>query len=139
MFKKLFNLIPLLVLLAFTVAPIPVNAQSFAPCDANKGCSMQGYIYYTTAGPPVITGTGSPTVAVGSSNIVGVVTAGASATSVIITFAVPFGGVPFCVAYSYTQLAAFSYTVTKTAITITQTSTSGNLIFYNCYPSQNGG
>lgn len=139
MFKKLGNLFFTFALLLLILAPVPAVAQVFAPCDTRNGCTMQGYIFYTLGGPPVVTGTGSPTIAAGSSNIAGIVTAGASATSVIITFNVPYTVVPFCVAASYTQLAAFSFTVSKTAITITQTATSGNLIWYNCYPAQGGG
>lgn len=87
---------------------------------------------------PTITGTGTPVCAstgTGCTNSAGDVTAGASATSVVITFNGTFGtGIPTCVVQSHTQLVAFSYVVTATAITITQTATTGNTISYECNP-----
>lgn len=120
--------------LLFGIASI-ANAQSFAPCDSRTGCSMQGHIFYYGP-PPVVTGTGTPSIATGSSNVAGVVTAGASATSVVITFAAGgYSSVPFCIVGSQTQVAAFQWVTTATAITITQTATSGNKINYRCDPS----
>lgn len=81
---------------------------------------------------PAPTGTGTPTIVATSTDTAGEVTAGASATSVIITFSSVKTNAPFCVVTSQTQLAAFAYTITGTAITITQTATSGNKIDYNC-------
>ncbi len=81
---------------------------------------------------PAVTGTGTPTIVATSTDNAGEVTAGASATSVVITFATAKTNAPFCVVTSQTQLAAFAYTISTTAITITQTATSGNLIDYYC-------
>lgn len=85
-----------------------------------------------TGSAPVPTGTGTPTILAGSTDGAGEVTAGASATSVVITFAAAKDSAPLCVVTSQTQLAAFAYTVSTTAITITQTATSGNKINYHC-------
>jgi hypothetical protein len=81
---------------------------------------------------PTVTGTGTPSITTGSTDTSGQVTAGASATSVVITFATAKANAPFCVVTSQTQLAAFAYTVSTSAITVTQTATSGNLINYIC-------
>lgn len=81
---------------------------------------------------PTPTGTGTPTIATGSTDSSGEVTAGSSATSVVITFAVAKANAPFCVVRSQAQIASFAYTVSTTAITITQTATSGNVIDYFC-------
>lgn len=81
---------------------------------------------------PTVTGTGTPTIVATSTDNAGEVTAGASATSVVITFATAKTNAPFCVVTSQTQLVAFAYTISTTAITITQTATSGNLIDYHC-------
>lgn len=89
-------------------------------------------VQYKQATAPVPTGTGTPSIATGSTDEAGEVTAGASATSVIITFNLSHTNAPFCVVQSQTQLAAFSYTLSNTAITITQTATSGNKIDYRC-------
>lgn len=85
-----------------------------------------------TGTAPAPTGTGTPTIATGSTDNAGEVTAGASATSVIITFAAAKTNAPFCLARSQAQVASFAYTISTTAITITQTATSGNLIDYIC-------
>lgn len=90
-----------------------------------SGLSLPGTI-------PVVTGTGTPTITAGSSDTAGEVTSGASATSVIITFSGTKTNAPFCVVTSQTQLAIFSYTISTTAITITQTATSSEKIDYNC-------
>lgn len=85
-----------------------------------------------------ITGTGTPTCAstgTGCTNSSGTVTAGSAATSVVITFNGTFGtGVPTCVVWPATQLVAFSAVVSATAITITQTATTGDQISYVCFP-----
>lgn len=81
---------------------------------------------------PAPTGTGTPTIAAGSTDLAGEVTAGSSATSVVITFAGTHTNAPFCSVDSQTQLAAFAFTISNTAITITQTATSGNKIDYIC-------
>lgn len=85
-----------------------------------------------TGTAPVPTGTGTPTIAAGSTDSAGEVTAGASATSVIITFNSVKASAPFCEVTSQTQLAAFAYTISTSAISITQTATSGNKIDYHC-------
>lgn len=82
---------------------------------------------------PVVTGTGTPTIAAGSTDNAGEVTAGASATSVVITFAGTHANAPFCtVTDQGPTLAAFAYTISTTAITVTQTANSANLIDYVC-------
>jgi len=81
---------------------------------------------------PAVTGTGSPTIAAGSTDHAGIVTAGSSATSVVITFATPYAAAPECNVDNQSQVTSFAYAVSTTAITITQTSTSGNIIDYDC-------
>lgn len=85
-----------------------------------------------TGAAPVPTGTGTPTIAAGSTDNAGEVTAGTSATSVVITFAAAKTNAPFCLARSQAQVASFAYSISTTAITITQTATSANLIDYIC-------
>lgn len=85
-----------------------------------------------TGSAPVPTGTGTPTIAAGSTDNAGEVTAGSSATSVVITFAGTHANAPFCVVRSQAQITSFAYTLSTTAITITQTATSANLIDYVC-------
>lgn len=85
-----------------------------------------------TGTTPTPSGTGSPTMVAGSTDTAGEITSGASATSVIITFAVTKTNAPFCVVTPQTQLLAFAYTISTSAITITQTATSGEKIDYHC-------
>lgn len=82
---------------------------------------------------PVVTGTGTPTIVAGSTDTAGEVTSGATATSVVITFSATKTNAPFCTVTPQTQLAAFAYTISTTAITITQTVTSGEKIDYVCF------
>lgn len=88
-------------------------------------------------GAPTVGGTATPTLTTGSTDAAGEVTAGTSATSVTITFALAKTNAPFCTVTSQTQLAAFAYTVSTTVITITQTATTGNKINYVCFTRPN--
>lgn len=84
------------------------------------------------SGIPVPTGTGTPTIATGSTDAAGEVTSGTSATSLVITFSSVKTNAPFCTVTPQTQLLAFAYTITGTAITITQTATTGEKVDYFC-------
>lgn len=97
----------------------------------NQGVSTAAGLQFTGTAPAP-TGTGTPTIVATSTDNAGEVTAGSSATSVIITFAVAKTNAPFCVVRSQAQVASFAYTISTSAITITQTATSGNLIDYIC-------
>lgn len=85
-----------------------------------------------TGTAPTPTGTGSPVMIAGSTDTSGEVTAGTSATSVVISFSTTKANAPFCVVTPQTQLLAFAFTISTTAITITQTATSGDKIDYFC-------
>lgn len=85
-----------------------------------------------TGTAPIPTGTGTPTIVAGSTDSAGEVASGASATSVVITFATSKTNAPFCTVTPQTQLIAFAYTISTTAITITQTATTGEKIDYVC-------
>lgn len=86
-----------------------------------------------TAGIPVLTscGTGSPTIT--GTDMAGTITMGTSATGCVATFATAKAVAPHCIVqWIATPLASQSYTTSTTAITITQTSTSGNVAKYFC-------
>lgn len=94
--------------------------------------TAQGYSP-VQATAPTCTGTGTPTITTGSTDSAGSCTAGTSATSVVITWNLTHAAAPVsCVVSSSPQLAALSYTKSNTALTITQTATTGNVIDYNC-------
>jgi hypothetical protein len=82
---------------------------------------------------PTVTGTGTPTIASGSTDTAGEATTGTSGTSLVITFASTKTNAPFCTVTPQTQLLAFAYTISTTAITITQTATTGEKIDYHCF------
>lgn len=85
-------------------------------------------------GIPVVTGTGSPTILAGSSNCEGEVTGGATATSIVITFSNSgYSQQPICTVTDESTLVSFTYTISSTAITITQTATTGNKVDYICH------
>ena len=110
-----------------TYMSAPANGSWFMRNSANTS-----HIQFDATGIPVPSGTGAPTIATGSTDTAGEVTAGSSATSVVISFATPKTNAPFCTVTSQTQMAAFAYTISTTAITITQTATSANKIDYIC-------
>lgn len=89
-------------------------------------------LQYKQVTAPTVTGTGSPTIATSSTDESGEVTSGASATSVVITFNLTHTNAPFCVVTPQSTLISFAYTLSNTAITITQTATSSEKINYRC-------
>ncbi len=95
--------------------------------------SGAGHIRTTSTGGfvPALTSCGGSPALVGT-DIAGVVTEGTTATGCIITFSTTYGTAPACIVTSQTQLAAFSYVVSATAITITNTSNSGDVVHYHC-------
>lgn len=91
----------------------------------------------TTAPALTSCGTGSP--AITGTDTAGVVTLGTSATGCVITFNVAYTGTPYCVvSWIATPLASQSYVTANTAITLTQTSTSGNKVQYVCIATAGG-
>jgi len=94
--------------------------------------------YITGAVPPVLTACGT-TPAISGSDTAGLVTMGTTATGCVITFAIAYVTAPYCVvSWQATPLASQSYTISTTAITTVQTSTSNNLLNYHCI-AQSGG
>lgn len=92
---------------------------------ATSGITAKGTI-------PTVTGTGTPTIATGSTDTAGEVTGGTAATSIVITFSATKTNAPFCTVSSQTQLVSFAYTISTSAITITETATTGDKIDYTC-------
>lgn len=100
------------------------------------------YSHLITAGPttaPALTscGTGSPTIS--GTDTAGLVTMGTSATGCVITFNVAYTGIPYCVvSWIATPLASQSYVTAAATITLTQTSTSSNVVQYVCLARAGG-
>lgn len=91
----------------------------------------------TTAPALTSCGTGSP--AITGTDTAGIVTLGTSATGCVITFNVAYTGTPYCVvSWIATPLASQSYVTANTAITLTQTSASGNKVQYICVGTAGG-
>lgn len=92
----------------------------------------------TTGAAPTLSG-GGTSPSINGTDVAGTVTFGTSApASVTITFAVAYTNAPFCVVTWQTNLASMGYTITNTAIAVTQTGTSSNKINYDC-KVQSGG
>lgn len=84
----------------------------------------------TTA--PALTSCGT-TPAITGTDMAGTVTMGTTATGCVITFNAAFSAAPVCtVTWIATPLASQSYTTSTTAITLTQTSASNNVVKYIC-------
>lgn len=88
----------------------------------------------SAGGSVVLTGTGTPTCGTAAcTDDSGTVISGSTATSVVITFSSTKANVPTCNVSAQTQLVAFAYATSTTAITITQTATTGEKIDYVCF------
>lgn len=98
----------------------------------SSGISVAGSATFTGT-IPTVTGTGTPTIATGSTDTAGEATSGTAATSVVVTFAGTHANSPFCTVTPQTQLAAFAYTLSTTAITITMTAATAEKIDYHCF------
>lgn len=84
----------------------------------------------TTA--PALTSCGTTPAIVGT-DLAGTVTMGTSATGCVITFQSAKAAAPVCVVtWIATPLASQSYVTSASAITLTQTSTSNNVVKYIC-------
>lgn len=84
----------------------------------------------TTA--PALTSCGTSPAITGT-DLAGTVTLGGSATGCVITFNTAKSAAPHCVVtWIATPLASQSYVTTASAITLTQTSTSNNVVKYIC-------
>lgn len=88
---------------------------------------------------PALTSCGT-TPAISGDDRAGEVTMGTgSPTGCVITFANAYTSVPYCVVtWQATPLASQSYTVSATALTLTQTGTSSNKVNYNCAARSGG-
>lgn len=82
-------------------------------------------------------GTGSPTIS--GSDLAGEVVLGTAATGCIITFNVAYAATPYCtVTWQTTPGIVQTYTVSTTAITLAQTSASGDKVNYTCMARSGG-
>lgn len=87
---------------------------------------------------PALTSCGTTPAIIGT-DVAGTVTMGTTATGCVITFNVAYIAAPHClVTWIATPLASQSYTTSTTAITLTQTSASNNVVKYFC-AAQPGG
>lgn len=111
-------------------------ASNIILCDGSGNPRAQynaGWGFSDAGTSPALTSCGSsPTIS--GSDFAGTVTMGTgSPTGCVITFAAVKGAAPHCaVTWRATPLASQSYTTSTTAITLTQTATSSNLIDYIC-------
>lgn len=94
--------------------------------DGNKHFSYYG------AAPAVSSCGTSPSIDANATDTVGTVTVGSSTASCTITFAVAYATFNHCRVTSQQNLAAFAYSYTKTAITVTATALGGDVVDYNC-------
>lgn len=96
-----------------------------------------GHIRDTGATPALGTCGTSPSIT--GTDVAGTVTMGtASPTGCVITFATTYTSAPNCLVTWQTNIASMIYTVSASAITLTQTGTSSNKVNYICR-GQSGG
>lgn len=103
------------------------------------GSTTPAHVATAQTTPPALTSCGSGSPAIVGTDTAGEVTMGTSATGCVITFNVAYSTAPFCtVTWTATPLASQSYAVSTTAITLTQTSASGNKAVYHCIARSGG-
>lgn len=116
----------------------PTAGNVYASALQLQSWLLGGNSQRTGATAPALTscGTGSP--AISGNDTAGVVTAGTSATGCVVTFNTAYAAAPYCAVTSQSQLTSFAYSISATAITVAQTSTSGNLFNYVCMARAGG-
>lgn len=92
-----------------------------------------GHIFASSTNP-VLSSCGTGPTMVGSDQH-GTVTAGSAANGCTVTFGVPYPSAPTCTVADETQsvVNAFAYTVSATAITVTETGLGGTLFDFICF------
>lgn len=127
MAKKYLALFGLLLGLALCMLSVPAHALDVTATRLNGDGAA-----------PALTTCGTSPAIVGH-DMAGKVTMGTgSPTGCIITFNRVWLVAPACVViWAGTPLAAQNYTVTTTAITLVQTGTSSNIVFYHCIGTPN--
>lgn len=126
------------VAIAASLAPSLALAQGFALPDGTNQLGHQISAPAPGKTPPVVSACGTGPAIVGDDKD-GTVTMGTTATGCVITFATTYATAPNCtVIWQATPLASQSYTVTATAITTVQTSTSSNKLNYHCAANVGG-
>ncbi len=104
--------------------------------DTNNHAIIPGHIV-NTGQPPAISGCGGGSPSIVGSDLAGTVTAGTTATGCVITFNKAFSVAPNCiVGWATAPLAAMAWTTSTTALTVTQTSASSNVLNYICFGKQ---
>lgn len=101
--------------------------------DTNNGLYLPNHLFFTGR-TPTIAGTATPTIR--GSDSAGAITMGTNATTAIATFARAWLSTPYCIASTNTQmLSPIAVGATTTTMSITQVSTSGNIVNYFCTSS----
>lgn len=121
--------------------------------DGNGGAASVNYaIYNASTAPnywvgkmlaagtaPTLSSCGTSPAIVGDAKAGEVTMGTGSPTGCTITFATAYGSAPYCVVtWQATPLASQSYTVSASAITLTQTATSSNKVNYVCWGRSTG-
>ena len=118
---------------------VSASTNVYASAAQLQSYALTGNSAHALTAAPVVTSCGTTAVTITGNDFGGTVTVGSSAsTSCIITFATAYATTPGCAVTSQSQLASFAYTVSTTAITVTQTSTASNLINYVCVAQPGG-
>lgn len=127
MFRKLLSIFSIALAAALFMVTVPARALDQSVTRL-----------YGDGAPPVLTACGTTPAIVGT-DMSGKITMGTgSPTGCVMTFARAWQVAPACVVvWAGTPLAAQNYTVTTTAITLVQTGTSSNIVFYNCSGTPN--
>lgn len=135
--RKLFRpsaAVAALIAVAFFTNLLPGIAQTVG--DVVRNPVIIGHIT-SVAGPaqiPVLSACGTtPALSAGASDAAGTITLGTTATGCVVTFGAAYTTAPTCfVNWIATPLASQSYVTSTTALTLTQTSTTNNVVKYFC-------
>lgn len=107
------------------------TSDTYFPGNAAGTIASGGF--YANSGAPALTSCGGGSPAISGTDLAGTITEGTTATGCIATFKQAYSSAPFCTANLQNGLLlAFSYAVSTTAITFTNTSASGAVVAYRC-------
>lgn len=122
--------------LIFKTADVGASASTDNTRTTKATLDNKGHLGFANTTAPTVgsCGGGSPAVASGSTDTAGELTEGTTATGCTLTFANSgYTTAPKCVVSAQTQFVAFAYTISTTAITITNTSASGAKVNWICF------
>jgi hypothetical protein len=120
------------LILGPAAAQVVTSVQQSQDPRGNYGFSANGQHLLGVGPTPLLTGCGSGTPSVNGTDVHGTITVGTSTTGCTLTFNQTWGAAPDCTVTWQSNMVTMTYAVIATALSLTQTSQSSNLVSYYC-------